>query len=133
MPRDFLTHDKRKAPEPLEGNIPAVVLSLTVAWGVLLLGSLPFHARLADHDAEWWIWSCGAGVLLGLYGLWFVRRREAALRRAAAASGAVDSEQSAGSSPATAPGGEEGTGTGEADAPSPPRGPEDGTASDHRG
>ncbi|MCE7079070.1 DUF2530 domain-containing protein [Streptomyces sp. ST2-7A] len=84
MPRDFLTHGKRKAPEPLEGNIPVVVMALTSVWGILLVGSLPFHSRLADHDAEWWIGSCGAGVLLGLYGLWFVRRREtAALRRAA--------------------------------------------------
>ncbi|MBB0245235.1 DUF2530 domain-containing protein [Streptomyces alkaliphilus] len=132
MPRDFLTHDKRKAPEPLEGNIPTVVLVLTVAWGVLLLGSLPFHSRLADHDAQWWIWSCGAGVLMGLYGLWFVHRREAALRRAARTTPSADSGDRPEGSPPGAPTGENPSGGEEADAPSPPDEPGRGTASDHR-
>jgi membrane protein DedA with SNARE-associated domain len=30
---------------------------------------------LQRHDATWWLWSCGFGLVLGLYGLRFSFRR----------------------------------------------------------
>ncbi|GAA1897100.1 DUF2530 domain-containing protein [Streptomyces sodiiphilus] len=76
------TDGKREAPEPLEGNIPAVVVTGTVIWALLFLGQLPFYRWYADRGHEWWIWSCLAGAGLGLWGLWYVRRREAAIKAA---------------------------------------------------
>ncbi|MEE1938321.1 DUF2530 domain-containing protein [Streptomyces sp. TRM 70361] len=76
------TDGKREAPEPLEGNIVAVVVGGTVIWFTMFLVQLPFYGWFADRDRTWWLWTCLAGGVLGLYGIWFVRRREAAIRRA---------------------------------------------------
>ena len=35
----------------------------------------------ADHGHAWWVWSCLAGAGLGVVGIWYVRRRRAAIRR----------------------------------------------------
>ena len=70
-----LTGGRRKAPEPLEGNITAVVTGITVIWAVLLLVQLPCYSRYADAGRTEWIWTCLAGVGLGFLGLWYVRRR----------------------------------------------------------
>jgi hypothetical protein len=57
----------------------------TVLWGLAGLGLAPFAGWLADHDATWWLWTCLAGALLGLYGCWSTRRRRSRLRGLAAA------------------------------------------------
>lgn len=75
------TDGRREAPEPLEGDVPRTVAVLTAGWFVLLLVQLPFYGWFADHGHVWWLWSCLTGGLLGLYGLWLVRRRERAIRR----------------------------------------------------
>jgi H+/Cl- antiporter ClcA len=74
------TSGKREAPEPLEGNVVATVLTGTLVWAALFLVQLPFYGWLSDHDHEWWLWTCLAGVGGGLLGLWYVRRREAAIQ-----------------------------------------------------
>lgn len=71
------THE---TPEPLEANDIATVLVGTAVWFLLFIGQLPFYGWYADHGHTWWIWSCLAGTLLGLFGLWYVRGRDAALR-----------------------------------------------------
>ncbi|ARQ70121.1 DUF2530 domain-containing protein [Streptomyces marincola] len=76
-----LTDGKREAPEPLEGNVVATVLTGTVVWAVLFVAQAPFWGWYADRGHAWWLWTCLAGTGLGLFGLWFVRRREAALAR----------------------------------------------------
>ncbi|MBN3928837.1 DUF2530 domain-containing protein [Streptomyces verrucosisporus] len=73
--------DDREAPAPLEGNVVATVVGGTVIWFTLFLVQLPFYGWFDDHDRTWWLWTCLAGGVLGLYGIWLVRRREAALRR----------------------------------------------------
>ncbi|MGK5531823.1 DUF2530 domain-containing protein [Streptomyces sp. URMC 129] len=75
-----LTNGKREAPEPLEGNVVATVLTGTLVWAVLFVAQLPFYGWYADRGHEWWIWTCLAGTGLGLFGLWYARRREAAIR-----------------------------------------------------
>jgi Protein of unknown function (DUF2530) len=75
------TRGDRTAPEPLEGNIIATVTGGTVIWFVLFLAQLPFYGWYADHGHDWWIWTCLAGAGLGLIGIWYVRSREAAIRR----------------------------------------------------
>ncbi|MFR9800195.1 DUF2530 domain-containing protein [Streptomyces sp. MS06] len=74
---------KHEAPEPLEGPVVATVTGGTVLWFVLFLVQLPFYGWFDDHGHTWWLWTCLAGGGLGLIGVWYVRRRDAAIRRAA--------------------------------------------------
>ncbi|WP_461020398.1 DUF2530 domain-containing protein [Streptomyces daliensis] len=76
------TNGEREAPEPLEGNVVATVTVGTVLWFLLFLGQLPFYGWYADHGHTWWIWTCAAGAGLGCVGIWYVRGRDAAIRRA---------------------------------------------------
>lgn len=57
----------------------------TVAWTVGLVLCLVLRGPLADSGNSWWTWVCLTGALLGVAGLWYVRRRRDAYRRAAAA------------------------------------------------
>lgn len=75
---------KHEAPEPLEGPVVATVTGGTIVWFVLFLVQLPFYDWFADRGHTWWLWTCLAGAGLGLYGIWYVRKRDAALKRAAA-------------------------------------------------
>ncbi|GAA2061818.1 DUF2530 domain-containing protein [Streptomyces albiaxialis] len=79
------TDGEREAPEPLEGNVVATTVTGTVVWLVLFLAQLPFYGWFDENGHTWWIWTCAAGTGLGLIGIWYVRRRDAAIRRAAAA------------------------------------------------
>ncbi|WP_326597447.1 DUF2530 domain-containing protein [Streptomyces sp. NBC_01803] len=78
------TNGKREAPEPLEGDVGATVLVGTVVWAALFVAQVPFYGWYADHGHDWFIWTCLVGTGLGLFGLWYARRREAALRAQAA-------------------------------------------------
>ncbi|RFU85296.1 DUF2530 domain-containing protein [Streptomyces triticagri] len=75
---------KHEAPEPLEGPVVATIVGGTILWFVLFLAQLPFYGWFDDRGATWWIWTCLAGAGLGLIGIWYVRGRDAALKRAAA-------------------------------------------------
>ncbi|WP_059006101.1 DUF2530 domain-containing protein [Streptomyces specialis] len=77
------TNGKKEAPEPLEGNVVATVLVGTLVWAALFVAQVPFYGWYADRGHEWWIWTCLVGVGLGLFGLWYARRRETAIRSAA--------------------------------------------------
>jgi hypothetical protein len=76
---------KHEAPEPLEGPVVATVTGGTIVWFVLFLVQLPFYDWYDDHGHTWWLWTCAAGGLLGLYGIWYVRRRDVAMKRVEAA------------------------------------------------
>ncbi|MFF2329137.1 MULTISPECIES: DUF2530 domain-containing protein [unclassified Streptomyces] len=100
---------KHEAPEPLEGPVVATITGGTILWFVLFLVQLPFYGWFDDHNHLWWLWTCLAGAGLGLIGIWYVRGRDAAIKRAAAAAdtaAATAAEQPAGApgSDATAPG-----------------------------
>ncbi|MEV7426283.1 DUF2530 domain-containing protein [Streptomyces sp. NPDC091212] len=82
----FLTGNPRHpAPEPLEGPVVGTVTGGTIIWFALFLLQLPFYGWYSDHGHVWLIWTCLAGTGLGLIGIWYVRGRDAALKRAAAA------------------------------------------------
>lgn len=93
---DKWTNGEREAPEPLEGNVVATVVTGTLVWLVLFLVQLPFYDWFADRGHTWWLWTCLAGGGLGLIGTWYVRRRDAALKRAAARDATERTEQTAG-------------------------------------
>ena len=73
---------RRPDPQPLEANDRLVVLVGMALWAVafvvLMVG---FRDDLRRHDTEWWLWACGIGFVLGLYGLRFVSRRRRTLQR----------------------------------------------------
>ena len=59
---------------------------------VIVRSSLP-------ADARWWIWTCVAGLVMGLFGLWYVPRFKRGRSRAAARRAAAQSGQPAQSAP----------------------------------
>jgi hypothetical protein len=66
---------RRPDPEPLEIDEAKVIAVGTIAWFVAWAVLLVLHGRLEDHDREWWIWTCVAGLFLGLWGYLLVRKR----------------------------------------------------------
>ncbi|NGO69238.1 DUF2530 domain-containing protein [Streptomyces boncukensis] len=74
------TDGEREAPEPLEGNVVATVVVGTLIWLALFLVQLPFYGWFDDHGHLWWLWTCAAGAGLGGIGIWYVRKRDAAIR-----------------------------------------------------
>lgn len=63
---------------PLDVDGVAAVTWGTVVWAVALVACLVFRTQLAEAGNGWWTWVCGTGVVLGLAGLVYVRRRRAA-------------------------------------------------------
>ena len=61
-------------------GIPSVLAGI-VAWAVAFVVLLIFRGRLDRADREWWIWVAVAGFALGWIGLWYCRRRWAAIQR----------------------------------------------------
>jgi len=74
---------KRPSPPPLEANDQLVTAVITAAWGVALVVLLALWGQLPAGQ-RWWIWTCATGLVMGLFGLWFVPRVKRARARAAA-------------------------------------------------
>ncbi|WP_234314852.1 DUF2530 domain-containing protein [Streptomyces sp. NRRL F-5135] len=85
MTGSLMSPPRHEAPEPLEGPVVGTVTGGTIIWFVLFLVQLPFYGWYSEHGHAWWIWTCLAGGGLGLIGLWYVRGRDAAIKRASAA------------------------------------------------
>ena len=72
MPRS----PRRADPEPLQTNDTLIVWIGIAAWAMaLVVLTAFFRDDLRRHDSSWWVWSCVIGIGIGLYGLWFIRRR----------------------------------------------------------
>jgi len=68
--------ERRPAPEPYEVDERPFVVAGMVTWVVaFVVLAVFFRSDLRRHHAEFWLWSCGIGVLLGLYGLHFAKKR----------------------------------------------------------
>ena len=92
---------KPTPPPPLEANDRLVTLTGTAGWAVALIVLLIIRDSLPADD-RWWIWTCAAGVAMGLFALWYVprfkrARARAAARRAAAQSTAQSAPRDSGS------------------------------------
>jgi Protein of unknown function (DUF2530) len=66
-----------------------VTAVITVGW-VLALVVLLFVRDSLPADVRWWLWTCVTGLVMGLFGLWYVpflkrRRARIAAERAALA------------------------------------------------
>ncbi|WP_055629173.1 DUF2530 domain-containing protein [Streptomyces hirsutus] len=76
---------QHEAPEPLEGPVVATIVGGTIIWFALFLVQLPFYGWFDDRGHTWWLWTCLAGGGLGFIGIWYVRRRDTAIKRIQAA------------------------------------------------
>jgi hypothetical protein len=65
--------------DPLDVTGVRTVMVGTAIFVVALLALLPFTDELRDEGRLWWLWTCGAGIGLGLFGIHYCRRRAAAL------------------------------------------------------
>jgi membrane protein DedA with SNARE-associated domain len=64
-----------QTPAPPRDELLAAVLG-TVLWAVaLVVLAVFFQADLQRHGTTWWLWTCAVGIVLGLYGIRFARRR----------------------------------------------------------
>jgi drug/metabolite transporter (DMT)-like permease len=73
----------RPAPPPLEANDFLVTAIGTAAWAVALVVLLVLRNQIPPSE-RWWIWTCVAGVAMGLFALWYVPRIKRARARSAA-------------------------------------------------
>jgi len=78
-------------PPPLEANDQLVAVVGTVAWAVALVVLLIVRSEL-PAGARWWIWTCVAGLALGLFAIWYVPRLKRSRARSATRA-AQDREQ----------------------------------------
>ena len=69
-------------PPPLEANDQLVTAVGTAGWALALIVLLIVRGSI-PADARWWIWTCAAGLGMGLFGLWYVPRFKRARARAA--------------------------------------------------
>ena len=75
-------HDAAKV-QPLDVTGVRTVAVGTGLWVVALVALLPLYSTLDDQGRSWWLWTCGAGIALGLFGISYCRRRAAAIARSA--------------------------------------------------
>jgi hypothetical protein len=70
-----VTDDNGRARLADQQEVLAAIVGI-VLWVVALVVLLVFFRHdLKRHDATWWYWTCGFGLVLGLYGLRFALRR----------------------------------------------------------
>lgn len=75
--------------------------AITLGWVLALIVLVSVRSRLAA-DVRWWVWTCVCGVVMGLFGLWYVpflkqRRARMASERAALAEPRAPGSQAPGS------------------------------------
>ena len=73
--------ERRPGPPPREARDFQVTASITFGWAVALVVLICLREDL-PADQRWWIWTCVAGIGMGVFGLWYVpllKRRRARL------------------------------------------------------
>lgn len=68
--------DRRPDPPPLQTNDHTVVWLGIAVWAGMLIAALLLRSRLEEQGRGWWVWTPVVGIALGLYGLYYLRRRD---------------------------------------------------------
>jgi H+/Cl- antiporter ClcA len=68
-------------PPPPEFSENAPVAVGSAVWALLFVIGLFIRPDLIESDREWWIWSALAGVVIGLLGYLYLRRRHQRMLR----------------------------------------------------
>lgn len=76
---------RRLAP-PREANDRLVTGTITAGWAIALIVLLVLASvgGMLPPGQRWWVWTCVAGVAMGLFGLWYVPILQRSRARAAA-------------------------------------------------
>lgn len=77
-----MTEDRQEPPPPLEANDQLVTAVFTGGWAVALIVLLIVSSDLPG-GSKWWIWTCACGLVMGLFGLWYVPRLKRGRAKAA--------------------------------------------------
>ncbi len=56
---------------------------ITIGWAIALVVLLVIRNQVAA-DARWWLWTCVSGMVMGVFGLWYVPVLKRGRARAAA-------------------------------------------------
>ena len=78
-----MSRERLPAPPPLEANDWLVTAVGTAGWAVALVVLLVLRSQIPPSE-RWWIWTCVAGVMMGLFALWYVPRLKRARARSVA-------------------------------------------------
>ena len=78
-----MARTRHPAPPPLEANDQRVTAVFTAGWAVALVVLLILRDQIPTGE-RWWIWTCVAGLVMGLFALWYVPRMKRARARSAA-------------------------------------------------
>jgi hypothetical protein len=65
--------------EPLDVDGIRTVSIGSALWLLAFVALLPFYGQLRDSGRTWWLWTCLAGLGLGLFGLEYARRNRGRL------------------------------------------------------
>jgi hypothetical protein len=74
--------ERPSPPPPLEANDQLVAGVVSAGWAIALVVLLIVRDSL-PADERWWIWTCVAGLVFGLFALWYVPRLKRSRARAA--------------------------------------------------
>ena len=74
----------RPDPGPLQTNDVVIIAIGTAAWVAGLLVLLALRVTGTAEVRDWWLGMCGYGIALGVYGMYYARRRHLAIARDAA-------------------------------------------------
>lgn len=76
--------------KPMEFDLAKVVLIGTVLYAIAAVVMLPLHTSLTNGGHGRWPWIAVSGAGLGLLGLYYLKRRDRAIARDAAAAKAAE-------------------------------------------
>jgi peptidoglycan/LPS O-acetylase OafA/YrhL len=78
-----MTKPRREVPPPLEGSDFVITAAVTLAWAVALIVVILLRHDIHEPD-HWWILTCAAGFVMGLFGLAYVPHLKRSRARVAA-------------------------------------------------
>lgn len=66
---------RRPDPEPMEVDESLVIAIGSGLWFIAWMVLFISHNQLEDNGNEWYLWTAAAGLGLGVWGWWLVRKR----------------------------------------------------------